>query len=255
MAEIERFSPIQYIDTFTDIAASLGMHLSSGTDFQEFLELSVKQPLKPHVNPAFDPECTDISPKNGFWIVGHDDSGEIIHSQAIKLLDMSGGDLAEHFQDYLADFRSYGYNFDLDECHSYLTPAASKISGRVSYHGELWIKGGPNGYRGGCLATILTRLMMTMSLHRWSPDYMIGLQSPMTSCRGLAVREGYMHVEQRSIVWQRSDSPEALEDWLVWMSKEEAKFNLRVQPEIFYEMFETRKDRPSRVVKRKQKIA
>lgn len=254
MADIERFSPIQYIDTFTDIAASLGMHLQRGTDFQEFRALSTKQPLKPHVNPAFDPDCTDISSKNGFWVIGHDETGELVHSQAIKLLDLSNGNLGEHFDDHLEDFRSYGYNFDFKNCRSYLTSAASQISGRVSYHGELWIKGGPNGFRGGCLATILTRLMMTMSLHSWSPDYMIGLQSPMTSCRGLAVREGYMHTEQRSIVWPRSDSPEALEDWLVWMSRDEAKFNLRVRPETFYEMFEDSTN-TSRARKRRQKIA
>jgi len=253
MSNIESFSTIEYINACTDIAASLGIHLYSGTDFQLFRELSVKQPLKPHVNAAFDPACTEISSRNGFWVMGSDDSGEVVHSQAIKLLDLSGGNLSQHFKSKLRDFRSFGYNFDYPNCQSFLTPAASQISGSVSYHGELWIKGGPDGYRGGCVATILTRLMMIMSLHRWSPDYMIGLQSPMTSCRGLATREGYMHVEQRSIIWQRTDSPIVMEDWLVWMRRDEAKFNLRVPPSAFYELFEGRNSisAPSQIHRKK----
>lgn len=217
---------------------SLGVVIRIGSDFTEFREISERQPLKNFVNPAFNPDHCDISATNGMWITGHNNTGEIVHTQAIKLLDLSESTLDQHFQQNLADYGSHGYDLDVENSQWFLTNAASNIQGQVTYHGELWLKGGPDGVRGGCLATLLTRLMLLMGLRRWSPDFMIGLQAPLTSCRGLAVREGYMRMEQRSILWKQFDDEEILEDWLVWMSREEAEFNLRIPQDVFYEMFE-----------------
>ncbi len=229
---------VTYTKGIFEIAKSLGLDLHVGSDFDEFRAISKEHPLKPYVNPAFDPDFVDISPLTGLWLIGTNANGEIVHTQAIKLLELTNANLAEHFRSNLTDYRTHGYDFDVDRSCCFLSPAASRISGRVSYHGELWLKGGSDGYRGGCLATILTRLMKALCLQRWSPDFMIGLQSPVTSCRGLAAREGYVHLEQRSIVWQLRDCADAMEDWLVWMSREEAAFNLRVPPEFFYNLFE-----------------
>lgn len=238
MTVADVFSPA-YTQTIIDTAKSLGLDLQVGSDFKFFRAISKSQPLKSHVNPAFDPAFVDISPLNGFWMIGRDTNGEIVHTQAMKILELSNVSLAEHFRSHLTDYRTHGHKFDVERSNCFLTPAAAEITGRVCYHGELWLKGGPDGYRGGCLTTFLTRLMLAMCLQRWSPDFIIGLQSPSTTCRGLAVREGYMRLEQRSIVWQLADCADIMEDWLVWMSRDEASFNLRVPLEIFYDLFET----------------
>ena len=82
--------------------------------------------------------------------------------------------------------------------------------------------------------------MLLKAYLKYLPDYMMGLQAPMTTFRGLASREGYMRSEQRSIVWALKDADAEQEDWLVWMNREEAEFNLRIPPRFFYELLEQR---------------
>ena len=234
--ERERYDTI--LSELIQIAFSRGVFLRIGKDVEEFKTIAKSIDEKGSVNPAFDPQYSDVSEHNVIWMTGHDRTGDVIHTQAIKLIDLTKTTLERHLTTDLEDYRSGGYDFDLGKTQKFLSPGAAEISGWITYHGELWIKGGPNGFRGGCMAIILTRIMLLVGLLRWSPDFMIGLQSPMTSCRGLAVREGYMRMEQRSIVWQQKHSDELMEDWLVWMSRDEALFNLRVEPRLFVDLFE-----------------
>ena len=239
MSKHIEFKPIESIGSAVGIVNSFGIQLQIGSDFEEFRRISEIQPLKPHVNPAFNPDYCDLANGDAFWMIGFTAAGEIVQTQAMKLIDVRESTLEKHLETNFHDFRSHGYDFDMDRSYWCLSNNAANITGRISYHGELWIKGGPNGFRGGCLATILTRLMLITGMQIWSPDYMIGLQSPMTSCRGLACREGYMQVEQRSMVWQEKNDNPPQEDWLVWMSREEAEFNLRLPPQMFYDLFES----------------
>lgn len=228
------------IQEYTNSARDQGIDLEIGGDFEHFKELTKRQPERNHVNPAFDPNHCDLPEGSAYWIVGYK-GDEIVHTQAIKLLDTGG----QNFEDYLArqywDFRSYGYDLDKKRTSVILSPEAKKMSGRITYHGELWLKGGPNGIRGGSTVVLLTRLMMLHGLMHWAPDFMIGLQSPMTTCRGLAAREGYMRMEQQSLLWYQKASSEPMEDWLVWMSKEDAEFNLRLPASFFMDLLDAPK--------------
>lgn len=230
---------IYHIRDCIDLAASLGLTLSVGSDFSQFIRFSDNQPLRHPVNPAFNPQHCDLGPANAFWLIGKSRDRELVLTQAIKLLPLGEKSLGRYMADDAWEFRTHGYNLDAERTEVCLTPDAARLSGRITYHGELWLKGGKDGIRGGCLATIVTRLMIMLALVRWNPDGMIGLQSPTTSCRGLAVREGYLRTEQRSIVWYQKGSNIPMEDWLVWMTREEAMFNLRLPPRYFFELFET----------------
>ncbi len=228
----------QQISEFATVISSYGLVLQIGTDFDEFLKCSSKQPLRHPINPIFDPEQSEISRSNGFWILGHDKSGEIVHTQAMKLLDLTHTDLEGYLKMRPWDLRPFGNTIDPTTMNFNLTEASARITGRVTYHGELWIKGGPDGFRGGCLTILLTRLMILLAMLRWTPDFLIGLQSPFTAIKGLAIREGYMHMEQQSILWPQKKPANVVEDWLVWMNYTEAEFNLRLSPETLLELFE-----------------
>ncbi len=239
MSVEDTLSTVQYIGAITEMATSLGVHLRVGTNFDEFRDIPKSQPQRAPIAPIFDPDFSDISSSNGFWVSGCNDVGEIVHTQAMCLIDLSGSNLAEHMQTRLGDYRPHGDKINADQSHCILTPAASAITGKVAYHGELWLKGGPNGYRGGCLAAILPRLVLATSLLRWPLDFIIGIMEPIAVCRGLAAREGYMHVEQHSILWNQPGASVPFEEWIVWMSGDDARFNLRVPPETLRELFET----------------
>ena len=61
----------QQISEFATVISSYGLVLQIGTDFDEFLKCSSKQPLRHPINPIFDPNQSEISRSNGFWILGH----------------------------------------------------------------------------------------------------------------------------------------------------------------------------------------
>ncbi len=226
------------IFTSIQIADRLGVHLIYGSNFEDFRVLCESQPQKGTISPAFDPNLSQLDESNAIWIVGLGPGGEVVHTQTLKLIDLKQTTLRQHFTTSFQDYRIGGYNLDVANSRWYLTREAAAITGRFTYHGELWIKGGPDGFRGGCLATILTRLMLMMGLLHWSPHYMIGLQAALTTCRGLGIREGYMRAEQRSILWKHFDDETLFEEWMVWMSREEAEFNLRIPPNTFFKLLE-----------------
>ena len=170
-------------------------------------------------------------------MAGYKDDGEVVCTQAMKLLDLQGLNLQEYLSERIWEIHPYGYDPDVSEARCFLGDDSRNINGNVTYHGELWLKGGPDGIRGGSIAVLLTRLILLESLSRWSPDFLIGLQSPMTACRGLSIKEGYMRLEQRSVVWYKETNGELLEGWLVWMTAKEADFNLRIPVSLFLEMF------------------
>jgi len=227
----------EHISTITRMMFNAGIYLTIGTDFKTFKAYCGTQPDKGHVHPAFNQDKLGDREVEGIWIIGRGRSGEIVHTQAIRLIDLGEQTLKSHIAANLNEFTLHGYNLDLCQTEICMTRAAAQMRGCITYHGELWLKGGPNGIRGGSTVVLLTRLMLLMACERWSPDYMIGLQSPMTACRGLSTREGYARCEQRSILWYPKDGSEPIEDWLVWMNAEEAAFNLRLPPEYLDRLF------------------
>lgn len=233
----------EQIHSIARIMFDSGVGLMIGRDLGEFKRYAEQQPDKGHLHPAFDIDEPGNRDMEGLWIIGRRRNGEIVHTQAIKLIDLGDRSFGEYLKRNVSEYRSHGYDFDLDRTDIFLTDAAARMSGRITYHGELWLKGGPDGIRGGSNVILLTRLMLLVAMQVWAPDYMFGLQSPMTACRGLSTREGYSRCEQQSIVWYPSDGSSPEEDWLVWMSAEDASFNLRLPPEFFVSLFEKRADR------------
>lgn len=226
------------IPSYIELIGELGIQVSVGTDFAKFKKICHEVDGKSSVGPAFDVDQPQPEPLKGFWFVGRRSDGEVVHTQAIKLISLSEKNLQEFLQQHSANLRVGGIEIDVPKSPWTLTEAAQAICGPVTYHGELWLKGGSQGIRGGSAATLLTRLMLITAVLKWSPNYMIGIQAASTSCRGLATREGYMRTEQGSVFWEPADGSAPIEGWLVWMSRGEAEFNLRLPPISFFKMLE-----------------
>lgn len=231
--------PLQHqVSDIIEICSELGVYLEFGSNFDEFIQICGQQPERDSVSPAFDPKLSNINSTNGMWILGRNKSGTLVHTQSLKLIDLGKTNFDMHLQDRLLDYRIRSKKVELDNTSVFLSADAKNIQGSITYHGELWLKGGKDGIRGGCLSSILPRLLLIQGLLEWRPDFMFGFQSALTTCRGLGTREGYMRAEQRSVMWKHKGEAERLEEWLVWMSREEAEFNLRVPARSFFNMFE-----------------
>ena len=255
MTVTKLFSEIDYIHRCMNIASSQGIQIQTGDNFEEFRELCDQHPSKGHVAPIFDPAVSDLPRTDGFWMVGRNKDGKLVHTQAIRTVNLVGVTMADHMRTHLHDYRPHGDHVDASRSMVSLTPQAACITGIVAYYGELWLMGGPNGYRGSCLTAIMPRLMFALALQAWNPDYFIGIMEPLAACKGLAAREGYMHVEQHSILWHQLKEPDPLEEWLVWMSRDEANFNLRMPPDQIARLYQPKLKSNLNVVEEQKLIA
>lgn len=229
---------IENIASCRQIIRNLGYTIEIGHDLNDFRNVVASQPLRHKLAPAFNPEYSCLAHRSVLWMCCYRNESELVSTQAIKLIDLGAQNLRQYLKHRMWEIHPYGYDPDVIDIYSSLSEEAGKISGLVTYHGELWLKGGPDGVRGGSFSTLVTRLMLLESLMRWSPGFLIGFQSPLTACKGLSVRESYMRMEQRSVIWQKSDAIDFLEGWLVWMTAKEATFNLRIPASQFVEMLE-----------------
>ncbi|MEM7289386.1 MAG: hypothetical protein AAF412_03270 [Pseudomonadota bacterium] len=218
-----------------ELIACLGISLQSGRDFEIFKFFSAESDRETPMDPIFSPTESDIQLVNGLWLLGRNRSGEVVQTQAMRMLDLQGGNLTQFMTENISQIRPHGYDVDVHKTRWRLSPSASRISGRVMYHGGLWIR---RDQRGGSLTTLITRYLMAKVLLELDPDFIFGLQAPFVACRGLSAREGYPHLEQRSILWHLNNTNDVFEDWIVWTSREDAEFNLSIPPDEFYAMYE-----------------
>ncbi|WP_422365354.1 hypothetical protein [Pelagibius sp.] len=232
------FSEVQFIGAINEVAERNAVRLEVSCDFDEFRDLRQKQTDRPPLSPIFDPAVSDLGEKNAFWIKGSNSKGDVVHTQSVRLNDLSGCSLAEHLHQRRVAYMPPGVGVDADQSSFGMAPASRFITGDVCYHGELWLKGGNNGLRGSGMTSTLPRLALALALLEWSPDFMFGLVHPLAACKGLAAREGYMHLAPGGILWHQADSPEPFEEWLVWMSREDIQHVMRFSPLSLYEKLE-----------------
>lgn len=232
------------IDRYTsgadNILSELGIKLEVGSDFQFFCSIPNQQPDRHAISPIFDPQESDVTAANAFWLVGRDAADEIVLTQAIKLVRVGDAGFLEHMQNNLSDYRPKGDRLDISKSQMNLTDRAAKLSGDLCYYGELWIK---KTYRGSCLTAIMPRLMFAIAISKWSPNVVFGIMEPLAACKGLAAREGFMHLEQGGLHWWDNTTSETFEEWLVWTTRDDFIFNMRVSLEMLAKLYPNRTDK------------
>jgi hypothetical protein len=155
---------IEYVSTIVREAESVGMKLEVSTDFEHLQRVVQNNDDKTPLYPMFDTSASFISPANGFWVKGTDATGEVVHVQCLRLLDLDESNLAQHLSAHRYKYVVQGDFTVPDEKLFAISPAASRITGRVVYHGQIWLKGGEDGYRGQGISALLPRYALAMSL-------------------------------------------------------------------------------------------
>ena len=227
------YSQINYISKINEISHSKGINLEVLTDFEEFRETIKREPDLDHIYPMYDPACSFIAPTNGFWIRGTNEKGDVVHTQAVRLLDFHGLSLSEHLALHRRKYVIRGKMINPDKYLYSSSPASSIITGTVCYHGQLWLKGGETGFRGQGLSTLLPRLALALCLMEWSPDFVFCFASPTLACSGLFAQYGYLQVEPG--MWHTSDKSESVEQWLAWTSRKDIEHIMKLPPTNLYQ--------------------
>jgi len=210
-----------YISAIMARITARGMLLEIGTDFDVFIQAIENQPKRTPVTPKFDPRIEKLDESNAFWILGRNGRGEVVHTQAIRVMDLNGGSLAEHIRTEFPKYTPPTWNL-VSSMEDYRPgPGSARIGDLACYHGDFWIMGGPDGFRGEGMNMLAARLAMAICMVRWNPDYIYAYMHTLVACNGIAARSGFMHMEQNNLFWSIPGYDELLEAWMVWSSRED----------------------------------
>lgn len=218
----------RYISGIDRQAADAGLTIELCRDFGEFRAIRETMTDRTPMSPIFDPTVTDVGPGNGFWIKGTGADGRLLHLQATRRSDLEGVSLADHLYDLRRLYQLPGLDMDRDVSRDSLrAPALQRISGKVCYHGEIWLD---PSLRGCGLSAVLPRLLLALVLARWSPDYVFGFVPTKLAYRGVQAQYGYMHVEPGGILGQNPCAAAPINKWLVWLSRQDLMHLLHFEP-------------------------
>jgi hypothetical protein len=122
--------------------------------------------------PVFNPEHSDLSEHNSFWISGHDHTGRVVATQAARIFDMTGSNAAAELESLRVFYaRPQPHLAEGARC-DVQCPAAERVTGRVVYSGGGWYH---PSFRGCGLSRILPRISRSLAYTQWKSDYTISL--------------------------------------------------------------------------------
>lgn len=228
MTALNLFTTITNVSNLMKELENAGIFLEIGSDFSVFRQLRNSQTDRSKLFPMFDVASSYVDATNAFWICGFDENNELIHTQAIRLLDLQGGSLTDHLREHRHKYITPGSTPDPDRTFFSPLPTLDRISGRVGYHGEFWIKGGKVSRKSQGLTAVLSRIAFELTMELWSPDYLFGFVPVQLATKGVAVRYGYPHCEFG--VWYGPDQEVTSKEMLVWMSHQDMKVSLETRP-------------------------
>jgi hypothetical protein len=209
---------------------SVGMRVVIGDDFSEYRILRSTLSNRPPMYPMFDISKSYIDASNGFWICGFGPNNELIHTQAVRLLDLSGVSLAEHLDVHRHKYITPDTTPDPDLTYYSGPVALDSITGRVCYHGDFWLQAsGLGGIRGQGVTGALVRTLFEVIQLNWMPDYVFALVAQPVAEKGAYLRAGYTHCEPGN--WIGPDEQVTDIDFMVWMSAKDLANTLAREPQ------------------------
>lgn len=207
-----------------------GMRVELGNDFSEYRLYRNSQVDRAPMYPMFDVASSYIDESNGFWICGFNQADELVHTQAVRLLDVSDVSLGQHLNIHRHKYITPDTTPDPDRTF-YSGPGALRtITGKVCYHGEFWLPArGLGGPRSQGITPLLSRILFEIMFRSWKPNYVFALVPKQLAARGAHLRYGYNHCEPGR--WLGPDQQVTEEDYLIWMNAEDMANALDREPQ------------------------
>ncbi|WP_299689998.1 hypothetical protein [uncultured Tateyamaria sp.] len=214
----------RFADMLRDLE-EMDIQVRIGDDFLEYRALRNAQTDRGPIYPMFDVASSYVDYNNGFWICGFDPSGELIHTQAMRLLDLSGISLAAHLNLHRHKYITPDSTPDPDQTFFAGPDALNTITGSVGYQGDFWLRAkGLGGPRSLGATALLSRLLLEMTVAVWNPSFVFAFVPKPLAAKGAHLRYGYTHCEPGR--WIGPDQQVTDEDYLIWMSSKDLATSL-----------------------------
>ncbi len=203
--------PLRTVSAISSLIAAgkeLGLEFHLSTDFAE-LARQRRILRQGEVSPMFDCAASRSLGERGFWMSATDGTGAVAGIQAFRL-DDADPNLAEWVLGWMMGL--YARRREMIVPRGVMPPEHSLshvISGRVVYHGELWI----DKHVKGCFP-VFPRLGMLLAMVKWQPEAIWALTGQSMATRGHMVRMGYGHLEQSFLTWEWEPNGAEKAEWI-----------------------------------------
>jgi hypothetical protein len=142
--------------------------------------------------PVFDPGCGHFDQSSAICLLGRDDSGDVVVTQAARFFDWERTSFYEEATSLRMLYHDAHARRQGGEALEVTAPSARKIAGKVSYTGAHWCR--PD-YRGKGLPGITPRIARALAIALWDIDFACTLMLEDVFSRGVARRAGYLNSE------------------------------------------------------------
>jgi len=193
-----------------------GIHVEIGDDFAKYRSYRSQQSDRGPIYPMFDVASSYIDHTNGFWVCGFNTNGELVHTQAVRLLDLTETSLATHLNIHRHKYITPDTTPDPDLTF-YSGPEALKtITGKVCYQGDFWLRAsGLGGPRSQGATALLSGILLQIMISSWKPSFVFAFVPQRLAAKGAHLRYGYSHCEPGR--WVGPDQQVTEEDYFIWM--------------------------------------
>ncbi|MFO8125133.1 hypothetical protein [Yoonia sp.] len=174
------------------------------------------------ISPLFDTASSFIDETNGFWVCGFNEADELIHTQAVRLLDLSGVTLGKHLDMHRHKYIVPDTTPDPDLTFFQGPEALKIVTGLVGYCGDFWLPSrGLGGPRSNGATGLLSRLLFEVLEKAWQPDFVFAFVPKQLAAKGAHLRYGYSHCEAGN--WIGPDHQITNDEYLIWMNANDIK--------------------------------
>lgn len=218
----------RFVANSSELFEHYGVKMEIGYDFDAYREILKFARPDQMLGAPFDPDIHELTAANALWMIGRNAEGEIIHTQALRMLDMAGMTIAEYFTRRFREFPPPVPGINLKRSRFRAGPCAKRSRGRVCYNGEFWIKPGEATFRGQGLSCVLGRFAFFQAMQHWDPDHMVGFMAHQVACKGFPQRLGWMNTQPGALRWFLEGKDTPIEGFMTFMDREELHYVLEL---------------------------
>ncbi|WP_150525087.1 hypothetical protein [Roseibium sediminis] len=204
---------VKALGIYTNLIEDLGLVVTQEYDFNYLADIC-DDAHEHRLSEQFSPRYFDFTPDNSFWVCVSNRRGDILSFQAARLDYLAGISLKQHWAAQQRRIYCDPYpdqEPELGVNHAYAT---EKITGRVVYHGEMWLH--PDLRGGRKLGGPICRIGQLLAFLKWDFDYIYCFISDVLHHKGFTAAQGYQNCEPFGTDWVRPPSHIPTDDYLCW---------------------------------------
>ena len=197
-------------------ARDQGVRLRLRADFDELVALNKRhRDSWPALAPVFDPDFSNLRLDSAFWLEAMDENDQTVATHAARFFDWEDTTLSAELRSMRVFYEDPARHMAAGESIEVEAPTASRIRGKVTYGGAVWVR--PD-FRGKGLAALLPRISRAYAYSRWDTAWTWGLVEHKTHAKGLVRANGPYEVEESVLLHMafRGELPLLL----MWMGRD-----------------------------------